>query len=67
MRMEAVMNSKKEQEMPPRDRIATIYEEESTASVLLHAAKEKLPTILEDETVTAEQSTKGELFLFWYF
>ncbi|XP_029725509.1 intermembrane lipid transfer protein Vps13 isoform X2 [Aedes albopictus] len=59
MRMEAVMNSKKEQEMPPRDRIATIYEEESTASVLLHAAKEKLPTILEDETATAEQSTKA--------
>lgn len=57
------MSSKKEQDQQKfaqRDRIATIYEEESTASVLLHAAKEKLPTILEDETVTAEQSNKGE-------
>ncbi|EAT37516.1 AAEL010508-PA [Aedes aegypti] len=47
MRMEAVMSSKKEQDQQKfaqRDRIATIYEEESTAS---------------DETVTAEQSNKA--------
>ncbi|XP_065079310.1 intermembrane lipid transfer protein Vps13 isoform X3 [Ochlerotatus camptorhynchus] len=62
MRMDAVMNSKKEQDrqqFPQRDRIATIYEEESTASVLLHAAREKLPTIMEDDTVTVGQPTKA--------
>lgn len=69
MRMEAVMNSKKEkdqQQFPQRDRIATIYEEESTASVLLHAAREKLPTIMEDDTVTAGQPTKGKSLPFWF-
>ncbi|XP_055538544.1 intermembrane lipid transfer protein Vps13 isoform X2 [Wyeomyia smithii] len=53
VRMESVMSGKKEQQLqqyPERDRIATIHGEESTATVLLHAAREKLPTILEDDT-----------------
>ncbi|XP_058466266.1 intermembrane lipid transfer protein Vps13 isoform X2 [Malaya genurostris] len=65
VRMELVMSGKKEQELkqhPERDRIATTYESESTASVLLQAAKEKLPTIMEDDdTVIATSTSKDSI------
>lgn len=71
------MSSKRDRELqqfPMRDRIATIHEEESTATVLLHAAREKLPTILEDESAPvggAAGGSKGReddcfVFFFWF-
>lgn len=56
------MSSKRDRELqqfPMRDRIATIHEEESTATVLLHAAREKLPTILEDDSAPAGGAQGG--------
>ena len=40
--MDMIVNAK------PRDRVATIHEEETKTKQILTAAKEKLPTILED-------------------
>ncbi|XP_039442815.1 intermembrane lipid transfer protein Vps13 isoform X7 [Culex pipiens pallens] len=62
VRMESVMSSKRDRELqqfPMRDRIATIHEEESTATVLLHAAREKLPTILEDDSAPVGGAAGG--------
>ncbi|XP_052870380.1 intermembrane lipid transfer protein Vps13 [Anopheles cruzii] len=53
-RMEATTKNKKldSNGAPvPKDRIATIHEEESVATALLNAARERLPTILEDDSV----------------
>ncbi|XP_058837903.1 intermembrane lipid transfer protein Vps13 isoform X2 [Topomyia yanbarensis] len=64
VRMELVMSGKKEQEKkqyPERDRFATIHEPESTASALLQAAKEKLPTIMEDDTVVTTSPIKDSI------
>jgi len=43
----------------PRDRIATTHDE-STAGMILSAAKEKLPAILEDETATVLPKRRGK-------
>ncbi|XP_055620155.1 intermembrane lipid transfer protein Vps13 isoform X3 [Toxorhynchites rutilus septentrionalis] len=64
VRMDAVMCSKKEHERNgnvQRDRIATIHEEKSAASVLLNSAKERLPTILEDDTAVTGSISKDSI------
>ncbi|XP_053672745.1 intermembrane lipid transfer protein Vps13 [Anopheles nili] len=42
-----------------KDHFATIHEEESTATALLNAARERLPTIMEDDAVVANTSNKA--------
>lgn len=51
-------NSNKHQ----KDRIATTHEEDSAATVLINAARERLPTISEDGTVAA--ASKGLCLFF---
>ncbi|XP_055612800.1 intermembrane lipid transfer protein Vps13-like, partial [Uranotaenia lowii] len=62
-RMEAVLEVKKEKllnQYPMQDRVASTHTEESAAAALFSAAKEKLPTILEDEDATTNTvASKG--------
>nr|XP_040227109.2 intermembrane lipid transfer protein Vps13 isoform X1 [Anopheles coluzzii] len=60
MRMEAVAKKKESEAngLQPKDHFATIHEEESTATALLNAARERLPTILEDDGIVTSSTSK---------
>uniref|UniRef100_A0A182NLZ6 Vacuolar protein sorting-associated protein 13 n=1 Tax=Anopheles dirus TaxID=7168 RepID=A0A182NLZ6_9DIPT len=64
VRMEAVAKKKRESESDSpqhKDHFATIHEEESTATALLNAARERLPTIMEDDGVVASSTSKDSI------
>uniref|UniRef100_A0A182TV09 Vacuolar protein sorting-associated protein 13 n=1 Tax=Anopheles melas TaxID=34690 RepID=A0A182TV09_9DIPT len=63
MRMEAVAKKKESEAngLQPKDHFATIHEEESTATALLNAARERLPTILEDDGIVTSSTSKDSI------
>uniref|UniRef100_A0A182T9X8 Uncharacterized protein n=1 Tax=Anopheles maculatus TaxID=74869 RepID=A0A182T9X8_9DIPT len=63
VRMEAVAKKQESDStaQQPKDHFATIHEEESAATALLNAARERLPTILEDDGIVTSSSNKGKL------
>uniref|UniRef100_A0AAG5D0Y8 Vacuolar protein sorting-associated protein 13 n=1 Tax=Anopheles atroparvus TaxID=41427 RepID=A0AAG5D0Y8_ANOAO len=60
VRMESIIKKRESDtsDLREKDRFATIHEEESAATALLNAARERLPTILEDDSVVTSTTSK---------
>uniref|UniRef100_A0A182IQ42 Vacuolar protein sorting-associated protein 13 n=1 Tax=Anopheles atroparvus TaxID=41427 RepID=A0A182IQ42_ANOAO len=63
VRMESIIKKRESDtsDLREKDRFATIHEEESAATALLNAARERLPTILEDDSVVTSTTSKDSI------